>query len=284
MDIQHSDRETNGICLHVAAAGPADGPLVVLLHGFPEYWGAWRAYMATLAAAGFRVLAPDQRGYNTSDKPTRVADYRLDILAADIVGLIDGEQRERAFIVGHDWGGAVAWRLAQRHPDRVERVVVLNCCPAEVLQAKAFFSPSQLMKSWYIFAFQLPWLPEWAFGRGDFATLTRGMVSSSREGTFGDEALAGLRTAWGQPGAMTAMLAWYRAAARRPPKRGGPITVPALLIWGEQDRFLGTQLLEPTMALCEQGTLIRMPDATHWVNHEEAEAICAELIRFFQSV
>jgi len=281
--IEHATHATNGIELHVAAAGPTDGPLVLLLHGFPEYWGAWRIHMARLAEEGFRVLAPDQRGYNTSDKPPAVADYRLDTLAADIVGLIDGQGREKATVIGHDWGGAVAWRVAQLHPDRLERVGVLNCCPVEVLQQTAWFNPGQVLKSWYAFSFQIPWIPEWILSSREFSVLAGNVSRSSLPDAFSAEELEGLREAWSQPGAIRSMLAWYRANMRKPPQPGGPIRVPAMLLWGEQDRFLGPHLTGHTMELCEQGELVLFPDNTHWVNHEAAEEVCAHLIRFLRS-
>ena len=117
---------TNGITLHAAAAGPAEGKLVILLHGFPEFWYGWRHQIAPLAASGLRILAPDQRGYNLSDKPAGIAAYRLDTLADDVIGLADALGREHFAVVGHDWGGVVAWRLAARNPERVTRAVILN--------------------------------------------------------------------------------------------------------------------------------------------------------------
>ncbi len=283
MSIEHFQRQANGVHLHVAATGEANAPLVILLHGFPEFWGSWRAHMMRLADAGFRVLAPDQRGYNTSDKPGHVSDYALDILANDIVGLIDAEQRDKAIIVGHDWGGAVAWRVAQLAPERVGRVAVLNCPPTDVMQQMIWKTPRQLLKSWYMFSFQIPWIPEWYLGRDNGSALAKVMVETSQPGTFSDETLSELRQAWARDDALRAMLGWYRAGARHPPRHAGRITVPSLLIWGEQDRFLGTQLIEPTMALCDQGQLIRFPSASHWVNHEEVDAVCSALESFFQS-
>ena len=280
MPIQHAIHRTNGIELHVAAAGPENGPLVILLHGFPEYWGAWRVHMKCLAEAGFRVLAPDQRGYNTSDKPERVADYRLDTLADDIVGLIEGQGRRKATVVGHDWGGAVAWRLAQVHGDRLDRVAVLNCCPLEVIQHTSWLNPSQLLKSWYTFLFQIPWFPEWAISLRNFALLASSMTLSGLRGTFSAEVLAGLRQAWQQPGAIRSMLGWYRANMRKPPRPGGKVSIPSMLLWGEQDRFLGTVLAHKTMELCDAGELVLFPNNTHWINHEAAEEVSRHLLRF----
>jgi pimeloyl-ACP methyl ester carboxylesterase len=278
--IKHAIHRTNGIKLHVAEAGPEDGPLVILLHGFPEYWAAWRIHIECLAEAGFRVLAPDQRGYNTSEKPARVVDYRIDTLADDIVGLIDAQERQKAVVVGHDWGGAVAWRLAQLHGDRLDRVVVLNCCPVELIQRGSWLNPGQLFKSWYAFLFQIPWFPEWVLALRNCWLLVRSMTLSGLRGTFSSETLAGLREAWQQPGAIRSMLAWYRANMRKPPRPGGEVSVPSMLLWGEKDRFLGTVLAHKTMELCKQGELVLFPNNTHWVNHEASGEVCRHLLRF----
>lgn len=150
----------NGLRFHVAMAGPADGPLVVLLHGFPEFWYGWRNQLSPLAEAGFRVWAPDQRGYNLSDKPRGVAAYAIGHLAADVAALIQTAGRERAIVVGHDWGGAVTWHLAEHFPERVERAVVVNVPHPTVMLHHLKRNPRQLWRSWYMFFFQLPWLPE----------------------------------------------------------------------------------------------------------------------------
>ena len=149
--------------LHYVEAG--EGPLVVLLHGFPEFWFSWRFQIPALAAAGFRVVAPDMRGYNLSSRPAEVAAYDTDRLAADVRGLIRELGAERALLAGHDWGGAVAWITAMNHPEVVERLAILNVPhPRRMLQGLR--TPRQLAKSWYFLAFQVPWLPERAPGSG----------------------------------------------------------------------------------------------------------------------
>lgn len=158
--IIHTTISTNGVNLHVAQAGPADGPLVILLHGFPEYWASWRQQIPILASAGYRVWVPDQRGYNLSDKPAEITAYNLDQLALDVVGLIDAADAEKAFVVGHDWGAAVAWWLGIKHADRLEKLAILNLPHPAVLRRRFRTHFSQLRKSWYMFFFQLPWLPE----------------------------------------------------------------------------------------------------------------------------
>ncbi len=267
--------ETNGIRLHVVQAGPLDGPLLILLHGFPEFWYGWKGQIEPLAAAGYRVWVPDQRGYNLSDKPKGVVAYGINTLAADIVGLIDAAGAQKAVVVGHDWGAAVAWWVAATQPERVERLVVLNVPHPAVMKRFVSRNVGQLLRSWYIGFFQLPVLPEWLSRLGNWYTLTRSLRGSSRPGTFSDADLAQYRSAWAQPGALTAMVNWYRAALRRPPTRNTArrITVPTLLIWGARDRFLKREMAQPSIDLCDRGRLVFFENATHWVQHEEAERV-----------
>jgi epoxide hydrolase 4 len=272
---------TNGIELHAVAAGPPDGPLVVLLHGFPEFWYGWRRQIAALPAAGLRVVAPDQRGYNLSDKPKGVAPYRLDVLADDVLGLADALGRGRFMVVGHDWGGVVAWHLAGRNPERVERAAVLNAPHPATVRGFMRAHPSQVMRSWYAAFFQTPLLPEWALGAVDFAWLRASLVRTSRSGTFSDADLRRYRDAWTQPGALTAMLNWYRALPRY---AGAPrhtrIRVPVHVIWGDRDPFLDRGLVEAGLALCDRGDAFHIADATHWVQHEESERVNGLLAEF----
>lgn len=268
---------TNGIELNVACDGPDDGPLVILLHGFPEFWYAWRAQIPALAAAGHRVLAPDLRGYNLSDKPLGISAYRSDVLVNDVVGLIDSAKREKATIVGHDWGGAVAWAVAMSYPGRVERLVVLNCGHPSAMMKRIRADRRQLARSWYIFAFQLPWLPELLARANDFQLLVHAMRRSSRAGTFSDAVIAEYRTAWSQRGALTAMINYYRAALRRrAPKMPRRVTVPTQLVWGTGDAFLGRELAEDSLAYCDAGR-VEYLDGSHWVQHELPDRV-TELI------
>ncbi len=158
----------NGVMLHAVAAGPKDGPLAVLLHGFPEFWYGWRRQIEPLAAAGFRVLVPDQRGYNLSDKPEGLRAYTLDVLADDVLGLATALERSTFAVVGHDWGGVLAWHLSARNPDRIERAAVLNGPHLAVMRNYALSHPGQMLKSWYVGFFQAPWLPERVLGASDF--------------------------------------------------------------------------------------------------------------------
>jgi len=271
IELRHRFVSTNGVRLHLVEAGPEDGRLLILLHGFPELWYGWRRHIEPFAAAGFRVQVPDQRGYNLSDKPAGIASYRLDRLAGDVVGLIDAAGRERACVVGHDWGGAVAWWVGVNHSARLERLALLNIPHPLVMRRHLVHNRAQRRKSWYIFAFQLPWLPEARMRRNDWAYGVRALTATSRPGTFSEADLAVYREAWSQPGALTAMIDWYRAALRKPPPRPASprVTAPTLLLWGKDDRFLGQEMAQPSIDLCDDGRLVFL-EASHWVQHEEA--------------
>jgi pimeloyl-ACP methyl ester carboxylesterase len=272
--VHHARVSTNGIQLNVAMAGPEDGPLVILLHGFPEFWYGWKQQIPHLAAAGLRVWVPDQRGYGASDKPGRVEDYNLDALAADVLGLIDAAGAERACLVGHDWGGEVSWWTAMRHPERVERIVVMNAPHPEVMRSTLRRSPSQWIRSAYMLLFMVPRVPEALAGAGHWRALREAMQRTSRPGTFSPEDLERYREAWSAPGAFTAMLNWYRALPRGPAAQGmqSMVRCPALIIWGVEDAFLRVNMARESLAWCEHGRL-ELLEAGHWVQHEEAARI-----------
>ena len=274
---------TNGVQLHTIVAGPASGPLVILLHGFPEFWYSWRHQIAPLAAAGYRVLAPDQRGYNLSAKPKGLGAYRLEELARDIVGLIDAAGREQAYIVGHDWGGVVAWWLALKHPRRVAKLAVLNAPHPAVMRQHLWRNLAQLRKSWYFFFFQLPLLPEQRMRADHWSIGVRALRATARRGTFTEADFEQYRQAWSQPGAATAMINWYRAMLRRSARLdfGPRVHVPTLLLWGARDRFLGRELAQPSIELCEHGQLVFMEEASHGLQHEEPQRVTEALLNFF---
>jgi pimeloyl-ACP methyl ester carboxylesterase len=275
-------RRVGGVNLHVVEAGPDNGPLVILLHGFPEFWWGWRKQIPALARAGFRVVVPDQRGYNTSDKPLGVRAYELDALAADAIGLIDSYGRERAHLVGHDWGGLVAWWAASRHPERIARLAILNAPHPAVGVDYLRRHASQIARSSYIAFFQLPWLPETVLGRRDHAALRKALTRSSRRGTFAAADLEVYADTWRQPGALTAMLNWYRALRHRPALTNPRVDASTLVIWGVRDAALEVGLAEASLALCGNGRLVRIEDATHWVHLEEAERVNEELVAFMR--
>jgi pimeloyl-ACP methyl ester carboxylesterase len=295
VELESTTMQTNGIRLHVCQAGPENGPLVILLHGFPEFWYGWRAQIEPLAQAGYRVLVPDQRGYNLSDKPAGVAAYRISELAKDVTGLVEAIGREKAFLVGHDWGAAVAWQTAIQYPDRIEKLAILNVPHPQVMQRFLLRSPRQILKSWYIFFFQLPWLPEAVLRAGDYQGAARALLRSAQAGTFSPQDIAAYKEAWRQPGALTGMIHWYRAIFRsslgvmlRPKKRSaqGPavsrrVKPPTLILWGKNDIALSHTMAQPSLELCENGRLVFFENATHWVQHDEAQAVTQQLLEFF---
>ncbi|MFN8527593.1 MAG: alpha/beta hydrolase [Anaerolineae bacterium] len=285
VDLEYTYLDTNGVTLHVVQAGPKDGEPVLLLHGFPEFWYGWKAQIQALAAAGFRVWAPDQRGYNLSSKPKAVEAYRMHQLVADVIGLIDQSGHERLHLVGHDWGGAVAWSVAMRHPDRLKKLAILNIPHPAVFLETVRSNPYQMLKSWYMGFFQLPLLPEALLTGGDANGAAIMLFASSNPGTFKDQDIAEYVKAWKRPGAMTGMINWYRALFRSPssgtPRGDVRIHVPTLMLWGEDDVALDASMAQPSIALCDEGKLITYPDAGHWIAHEKAEEVNRQLIGFF---
>lgn len=277
--IEHRDILTNGVRLHCVLAGPDDGELVVLLHGFPEYWRGMAGPLVALARAGYRVVALDQRGYGLSEKPTGIDAYRVEELAADVVGVIHALGRERANVVGHDWGAAVAWWVALAHAESVQRLVIINVPHPSVFARAIRTERRQQRKSWYIGAFQVPWLPErLAYGDRMVGVLRR----TSTPGAFSDDYLADLKREWARPGAATAMINWYRAAVRRRPDRLADkrVHVPTLIIWGRRDLALTVEMVEPSAALCDDVRVELLDDATHWVLHDEPEATQRLIVDF----
>ena len=210
--VEYLPFKNGDVGLHAVAAGPEDGPLVVLLHGFPEFWYSWHRQIEPLSAAGFRVIVPDQRGYNLSSKPVGVSSYAMPELVSDVIAIADQLGQRKIFLAGHDWGAAVAWSTALLHPQRVAKLVVLNVPHPSVMRKFLSTRPRQFRRSWYMFFFQLPWLPEALFSAFNFRAGSRSLLRSSRPGTFTAEDLAQYRAAWSQPGAITGMINWYRAS------------------------------------------------------------------------
>jgi pimeloyl-ACP methyl ester carboxylesterase len=280
-DIRVERIGTNGISLHVAQAGRIGDPLLLLLHGFPEYWETWRDYMTTFAAAGFHVVVPDQRGYNLSDKPSGSEAYDLDRLGADVVGLADHFERRRFTVVGHDWGGAVGWWIATFQPERLESLVVMNAPHPSVWREAMRSNPAQRRRSRYVALLRLPWLPELLLRRNHFAALVRGLEERADDGLTQAE-LDRYRAAWAAPGALTAMINWYRAFMRRDERlsSGLRIKLPVLLIWGEQDPYGVRELAEDSLRLCENGRCIYLPGASHWVHHDARQRCCEAVLDF----
>jgi len=278
MTIQFEYIETNGIQLHTVFAGSADGEPVILLHGFPDAWFGWEAQINALAKAGFRVIVPDQRGYNLSDKPDGVASYQMDTLVDDILGLASALGHERFYLAGHDFGAMVSWNLARRHPQRIKRLVIANVPHPRVMQNYLRTHPMQMLKSWYAFFFQLPRLPEWVVRRNKWWFLISAMPDD-----LTPEEQNRYREAWGQPGAMTAMINWYRSMIRRSQPSRMPIKVsmPTLILWGKQDPHISYEMALLSVELCENGRLITFEEATHWVMQDKPKEVSQQIIEHF---
>ena len=278
----HRYIRVNGIRMHYVQAG-AGGRLLVLLHGFPEFWWSWR-YQIPALSRYFTVVAPDLRGYGESDKPAW--GYELDVLVNDVVSLIRELDHGRAIIAGHDWGGNLAWSLAIAYPHRVERLIALNV-PHPALMARALGRNwRQMLRSWYFLFFQLPWLPEALIRANDYLFVERafrGMaVDKSR---FDDETIAHFKAALAQPGALTAAINYYRALLQKGARgmfRGSGMLVqaPTLIIWGERDFALGKELTYGTERFVP-GLYIRyLPNCSHWVQQERPDEVNRLMLDF----
>jgi len=278
-----SQRRVNDVLLHYVEAGSAEAPLVILLHGFPDFWWGWRHQIGPLADAGFRVVALDQRGYNLSGKPLGPRAYDLDILASDVLALADTLGAASIRLVGHDFGGLVAWQAATRHPERVERFAAINAPHPDVVGSYMLRNPTQMMRSLYAGFFQLPFMPEAVLSAASYTVMRQALIGSSRKRVFSDDDLDRYERAWAEPGALTAMLNWYRALPLRRSTGDARVSVPALVIWGLQDRLLEKGLADESLARCEHGQFLGFDRASHWVHLEEAPAINAALAAFLKA-
>ena len=305
MAIEHRVVETNGIRLHCAVDG--EGPLVLFLHGFPECWYSWRHQLAALAPH-FRVVAPDLRGYNESDKPAGVAAYDMKELVADVAGLVRAFDAHEAVIVAHDWGGGIAWEFAMRHPELTRKLVVMNCPHIAIFEQALRANPKQLLKSWYMFFFQIPWLPETLLGLGDAWAIGNAFRQSTiQKDALTDEDIRALRAAASRPGALRSGLNYYRAAFRNeqvvaglppvlrrffygdrtvaPPRTRledwPKISAPTMLIWGEQDVALRKELTYGMDPLFTNPPRIEyVPDSGHFVQQEKPDLVNRLLLDF----
>ncbi len=270
----------NGVRLHVVEAGEPDAPLLLLVHGFPEFWWGWRHQISTLAASGYHVVAPDMRGYNRSEVPQGVDAYQLDILAEDVIALADAYGADRFHLVGHDWGGVVSWWVAARHPGRLNRLVVLDAPHPGTWLSQALKHPTQVLRSTYAAFFQFPSVPEAVLGSFNSAALRAMMRRTARAGTFTTADLDRYSTAWSQPGSLTGMLNYYRALFRRKEGLSARIEPPTLILWGENDVALELHIAERALELCGDGRLVVIEGASHWLHLEQPDRINAELVDF----
>lgn len=267
--------KVGAIQLNVLDIGPRDGFPLLFLHGFPDFHFGWHKQAPIFEDRGYRVIIPDQRGYNLSDKPRQLADYSLDKLGQDLVNLLDALKLQQVCVIGHDWGGATGWWLAHHHPERVKGFIVLNMPHPQVFQQHLRASRSQLRKSWYMLFFQIPGLPEFLLSRSHYMHFGQQLKGSAKRGAFSQQDLEKYVKAWSQPGAFKAMLDWYRAALRIQPKPFPSTSVkpPVLMIWGQRDPVLEEEMIAPSLARCQQARAVRLPYAGHWAQHDETEVV-----------
>ncbi len=283
---EHVDVKANGLNFHCVTQG--EGPLVLMLHGFPECWYSWRGQIPPLSR-NFRVVAPDMRGYNLSDKPAGVKNYTGEKLTADVAGLISAFGHKKAHLVGHDWGGVVAWQFAAAYPEMLDRLAVMNA-PHPAVFARNILGGNvrQLLRSWYILFFQVPRLPEFLLSAFSYAMLDRSFRGwAVHKEAFTEEVMAELKGACAREGALTGGINYYRAIGRDPRamRRSLDFPViesPTLLIWATEDRALGTELtfgMEPYFG--EDKLRIRyVPDCSHWVQQEQPALVTEYLEEF----
>lgn len=278
--VRHHDAQLSDVRLHYVEAGKPNDPLVLCLHGFPEFWYSWRHQISALSQAGYRVVVPDQRGYAQSDKPSGVANYEIRKLVGDIVELLDHLGADSARIVAHDWGAIVAWFLAMMHPERVQRLAILNV-PHPLTMWRGMRTLRQLRKSWYVGFFQLPWLPEAGIKAFDYRAIRKLLREDPvNPDCFDAEDIERYVRTIDHENALPTMLNWYRASARDDWKSlYAPIDIETLVIWGTQDLALGEELAEPPPEFVPNCRVEKL-HASHWVQCDAPERVNALLLHY----
>lgn len=289
--VRHGYAQIGGVRLHYAERGEGD-ELIIMLHGFPEFWYSWRHQLKTLGER-YHVVAPDMRGYNLSDKPPRVEDYRMDNLIDDVTGLIRHFGKERAVIVGHDWGAVVAWAVALKHPEYVSRLVAMQVPPPAAWRANMTFR--QALRSWYMLFFQIPLLPEWLISLNDFAPVERALkeLPTSRD-AFTNTDIALYKKALREPNALSSAINYYRAnfvslffkqqKKESDDLRDYSVRVPTLLIYGERDKFIVPETLRGVNRFVDAPYReARFKNYGHWIQNEAPDEINAELESFLDA-
>jgi pimeloyl-ACP methyl ester carboxylesterase len=281
----HRRRDVGDVDLHYVAAGPVDADPVVLLHGFPEHWWAWRRHVDPLSES-FRVLVPDMRGYNRSGQPDGVRNYRLEALAGDVAGLVAAEGYDGAHVVGHDWGGVVGFATGLRHPELLDRLVVLNAPHPAAFREQ--LTPGQALRSWYAGFFQLPAVPERVLSARGFAPLRRVFRElPAVEGAYADADVRRYVRAWRRDGSLRAMVDYYRALGRdvargrlRKGRRADRVRAETLVLWGERDRALGRHIPDVIVDELPAVAAERYPEASHWLHAEFPARTAADVTDF----
>lgn len=285
LSVQHEYIHVNGVNLHIARQGNGK-KLIILLHGWPEFWYTWR-YQIPVLAEKYTVVAPDLRGFNLSDKPKGLENYKADVVAKDIAELIQKLGFKKAYIVGHDWGGAIAWTFASMFPELTDKLVVCNCPHPKIMLKTLASSPMQLMKSWYMFMHQIPFLPEIMYGSALpllYKTVVRGWMYNKQN--FTDEDLDAFVAAYKQKGALTGSINYYRAMMQTKPNLkvfDKKIQSPILLIWGEGDKALGKEMTYGTEEYIAGSYEVKyIPRCSHWTQNDCPNEVNHFLLEFFE--
>ena len=278
MTIRHEYVQANGLRFHVAACGEGDR-LALCLHGFPECWYSWRHQMPLLAELGYRVWAPDLRGYGETTWMPRVADYAIETLMEDVAQLIDAARARETILLAHDWGAIIAWYFAMRRVRPLARLVIMNV-PHPGVMDRVIRTRQQMARSWYAVFFQLPWLPEKILAARDYQAIRDAFLSSAIDKSrFSAADLQVYRDNAARPGATRAMLHYYRALVRgrganRQRRLGYPtIETPTLMIWGEEDVALCKETTYGTEAFVRDLRIEYLPNVSHWVQQEAPEKV-----------
>jgi epoxide hydrolase 4 len=270
---QHSYLKTNGIKLHYVSDG--SGELMLMLHGFPEFWYSWRHQIKEFSE-DYKVVALDLRGYNDSDKPAEPSAYVMSEFLADVKGAIEALGYGTCILVAHDWGGAIAWQFAYAYPEMVSKLIVMNL-PHPAKFSEGLRTPQQLLKSWYIFFFQIPFLPEWSFAFNDYGAIASAFTSwAIDKSAFTKADIEAYKDAAAKRGALTAMINYYRNIFQTgvmSPRSWEAIEIPTLMIWGENDAALGKELTYGTDAYVKDLTLKYIPNCSHWVQQEQPKLV-----------
>lgn len=278
------DVSINGVRLHLVQSGPRSGKPVLLLHGWPDYWYGWRHQIKYLANKGYRVTAPDQRGYNLSDKPSQTRAYGLQTLQEDVRGLIDYLGHRKVHLVGHDWGGSVAWYFASNYPERLRSLTILNAPHHAEFIKTVGTNPRQALRVWHMFMFQMPVLPERLLSSRNYKSLTRALQRSLQPGAVSDEEIQKYTQAWSQPEAMKCSLKWYKAMLRKPPRKTihKKIKVPTQILWGENDKILPQKMGHDALKLCPLGDIRIIREARHFPHVDQPHIVNRHLGRFLE--
>lgn len=273
------------IGLETRCAGPDDGEVVVLLHGFPECWNTWKAQIPALAEAGYRVFAPNMRGYGQSSKPSDVADYHVDELIKDVDAIRRYAGVEKIHLVGHDWGAMVAWWFALNKPEQLASLTILNVPHPTVFLNTLKRKPLQILKSWYVFYFQLPYLPEITVPFGNFFIFRNVLKRTSNQGSYTAEDIQTLIDHWKIPGTMRAQINYYRSAMRSQPvpPHGDTVQTPTRILWGENDLALTVDMAHNSVSMLTEGELITYPDATHWLAHDKPKEVSLRILEHIRN-